>query len=120
MASNRKRASCLVEKNGKVHWEVMLKRRVGMVTMSLVTLMALYTVVRKEVPQVSYISLLDLWMFSSMSFIVLILLHYVIISYFLSKHRNKLLPERINMIGIWGISFLFLSFCTIYWGFLIY
>ncbi|CAB4067419.1 unnamed protein product [Lepeophtheirus salmonis] len=62
--------------------------RVGMVTMSLVTLMALYTVVRKEVPQVSYISLLDLWMFSSMSFIVLILLHYVIISYFLSKHQQ--------------------------------
>jgi len=93
--------------------------RVSMMMMTLLTLMAMFSGVRQNVPKVSYISYLDYWMVMCILFIFLVLLEFPLVHTMIRKGK-KPDAELIEKCAIVVIPILFLCFNVIYWLCLLY
>ncbi len=58
--------------------------RVTMTMTTLLTLTAMFGAVRSNVPKLSYVTLLDVWMFVCIVFVFLVIIHFVMV---ISLHR---------------------------------
>jgi len=88
--------------------------RVGMGMTTLLTLTAMFSSVRNNVPKVSYISFLDVWMLVCMMFVFSCIIEFIIIT---NLHRSgkKSTGERFEFYSKIVIALLFLVFNLIYW-----
>ena len=93
---------------------LMILGRATMTTTTLLTLTAMFGAVRSNVPRVSYISLLDVWMFVCIVFVFLVIIHFVAVISLL-RYNRKSTAETLEYYGIVGIPFLFLIFNVVYW-----
>ena len=84
---------------------------------TLLTLTAMFGAVRSNVPRVSYVSLLDVWMFMCIVFVFIVIIHFVVVISLLRSGWKKaaIVVERL---GAAVIPLLFVSFNAIYWTFL--
>ena len=80
--------------------------------------MAMFGSVRSNVPRVSYVSFMDVWMFASIVFVFLIIIHFIAVISLL-RYNRKRAAERVENIGIIAIPILFMAFNWIYWCILI-
>ena len=85
---------------------------------TLLTLTAMFGSVRSNVPRVSYVTLLDVWMFASIVFVFLVIIHFIAVISLLRYNKDRA-AERVENIGIIAIPILFIAFNWIYWHFLI-
>ena len=85
-----------------------------MTTTTLLTLTAMFGAVRSNVPRVSYISLLDVWMFVCIVFVFLVIIHFVAVISLLRNNRKKT-ADTLEHFGIITIPILFLIFNGVYW-----
>ena len=85
-----------------------------MTTTTLLTLTAMFGAVRSNVPRVSYVSLLDVWMFVCIFFVFLQILHFISVIYLRRYNRQKI-AENLDFFGIIAIPILFLIFNAVYW-----
>jgi len=88
--------------------------RVGMGMTTLLTLTAMFSSVRQNVPRVSYISLLDIWMLVCMIFVFSCILEFIVVTSQIrsgKKHRG----EMVETTGKILIPILFVTFNAIYW-----
>ena len=85
---------------------------------TLLTLTAMFGSVRSNVPRVSYVSLLDVWMFACIVFVFLVIIHFIAVISLL-RYNKKRAAERVENIGIITIPILFMAFNWIYWHLLI-
>ena len=85
---------------------------------TLLTLTAMFGSVRSNVPRVSYVSLLDVWMFTCIVFVFLVIIHFIAVISLL-RYNKKRAAERVENIGIIVIPILFVAFNWIYWHLLI-
>ncbi|KAI6189857.1 Glycine receptor subunit beta-type 4 [Aphelenchoides bicaudatus] len=75
--------------------------RISLTITSLLTLTTMSNGARQDLPQVSYISALDIWTFVSQALIFLVLLEYSFVSYFMTrgsincKHRQASISSKI-------------------------
>ncbi|KAI6186646.1 Glycine receptor subunit beta-type 4 [Aphelenchoides besseyi] len=75
--------------------------RISLVITSLLTLTTMSNGARQDLPQVSYISALDIWHFASQALIFLVLLEYSVVSYYITrstsncKHRNASISSKV-------------------------
>ena len=92
----------------------MILGRATMTTTTLLTLTAMFGAVRSNVPRVSYISLLDVWMFVCIVFVFLVIIHFVAVISLL-RYNRKSTAETLEYYGIVGIPVLFLIFNVVYW-----
>ena len=88
--------------------------RVGMGMTTLLTLTAMFSSVRQNVPRVSYVSFLDIWMVTCIIFVFLCMLEFTVVA---SCHRigKKVKGERIENFNRIFIPIAFLAFNAIYW-----
>ena len=91
--------------------------RVTMTMTTLLTLTAMFGAVRSNVPRVSYVSLLDIWMFVCIVFVFLVIIHFIAVISCL-RYNNKKAAERIEYVGVIAIPILFGIFNLVYWFFL--
>lgn len=88
--------------------------RVGMGMTTLLTLTAMFSSVRQNVPRVSYVSLLDIWMLVCMIFVFSCILEFIIITIYL-RSGKKLVGEKVEVGAKFVIPILFLVFNICYW-----
>lgn len=88
--------------------------RVGMGMTTLLTLTAMFSAVRQEVPRVSYISFLDIWMVVCIIFVFACIMEFTVVTYALRKER-KGLADKIEVTSRIFIPVAFLLFNTCYW-----
>jgi len=88
--------------------------RVGMGMTTLLTLTAMFSSVRQNVPRVSYVSLLDIWMLSCMIFVFSCILEFIVVTVHL-RSGKKALGERIERVAKLVIPLAFLVFNLAYW-----
>ena len=76
---------------------------------TLLTLTAMFGAVRSNVPRVSYVSLLDVWMFVCIVFVFLVIIHFIAI---ISLHRcdKSRTAKNIEHVGVLLIPILFIVF----------
>ena len=81
---------------------------------TLLTLTAMFGAVRSNVPRLSYVTLLDVWMFMCIVFVFLVIIHFVLV---ISLHRygKKGIADKVEQLGIVSIPLLFGGFNCIYW-----
>ncbi len=84
---------------------------------TLLTLTAMFGSVRSSVPRVSYASLLDIWMFSCIVFVFVVIIHYIIILN-LIRRGHKAAAETLENAGAAAIPALYALFNGIYWSIL--
>ncbi|CCD64425.1 Ligand-Gated ion Channel [Caenorhabditis elegans] len=76
--------------------------RISLTITSLLTLTTMSNGARQDLPQVSYIKALDIWLTFSQALIFLVLLEYSFVSYYMTKrttdcsHRNMFYEERVQ------------------------
>ncbi|ULT90494.1 hypothetical protein L3Y34_008672 [Caenorhabditis briggsae] len=76
--------------------------RISLTITSLLTLTTMSNGARQDLPQVSYIKALDIWLTFSQALIFLVLLEYSFVSYYMTKrttncsHRNLFYEERVQ------------------------
>jgi cation transporter family protein len=87
--------------------------RVGMGMTTMLTLTAMFSSVRNNVPKVSYISVLDLWMLMSILFVFSCLLEFIIITA-LIRNGKKLIGQKVERVCQIAIPVLYISFVTLY------
>jgi len=88
--------------------------RVGMGMTTLLTLTAMFSSVRQNVPKVSYVSLLDIWMLVCMIFVFACILEFIAVTA-CSRYSNKTTGDKLETICRILIPILFLLFNLIYW-----
>ena len=92
--------------------------RVGMSLTSLLTLIAMFDVVRSEVPKVSYISFMDIWMTACVIVIFLTIAEYAVVH---SLCRRKMKRKAI-LVDAWSrylLMLLLMAFNGMYWPLLL-
>jgi len=88
--------------------------RVGMGMTTLLTLTAMFSSVRQNVPRVSYISLLDIWMLVCMIFVFTCILEFIVVTaHIRSGKKNR--GEMVESVSKIVIPILFVTFNAIYW-----
>merc|ERR1719334_2881305 len=88
--------------------------RVGMGMTTLLTLTAMFSSVRQNVPKVSYVSLLDVWMLVCMIFVFACILEFIAVTACIHTARKETSVKLENICRIL-IPILFLLFNLIYW-----
>merc|ERR1719209_1039175 len=88
--------------------------RVGMGMTTLLTLTAMFSSVRQNVPRVSYISLLDIWMLVCMIFVFSCILEFIVVTVQI-RSGKKALGERFERVAKLVIPLAFLAFNLAYW-----
>jgi len=88
--------------------------RVGMGMTTLLTLTAMFSSVRQNVPRVSYISFLDIWMLMCMLFVFSCILEFIIATVFI-KSGKKSQGEKFEIICKISLPILFFIFNICYW-----
>jgi len=88
--------------------------RVGMGMTTLLTLTAMFSSVRQNVPRVSYVSLLDIWMLVCMIFVFACILEFIVITVYI-RSGKKILGEKIEQVAKPAIPLAFLAFNLAYW-----
>merc|ERR1711997_773188 len=81
---------------------------------TLLTLTAMFGSVRSNVPRVSYVSLLDVWMFMCIVFVFIVIIHFVVVISLLRSGWKKT-AVFVERSGAAIIPLLFISFNAIYW-----
>ena len=81
---------------------------------TLLTLTAMFGAVRSNVPRVSYVSLLDIWMFMCIVFVFIVIIHFVVVISLL-RNGKKTSAEVVETIGAVVIPVLFVFFNVVYW-----
>merc|ERR1719402_1943812 len=71
--------------------------RVGMGMTTLLTLTAMFSSVRQNVPRVSYVSLLDIWMLVCMLFVFSCILEFIIVTC-LRRSEKKVEGEKFELV----------------------
>merc|ERR1712241_1222592 len=92
--------------------------RVGMGMTTLLTLTAMFSAVRQNVPRVSYISYLDIWMLTCMIFVFSCITEFIIVTC-LNKSGHKKHGERFELMSKIMLPVLFVLFNAIYWPILL-
>merc|ERR1711997_1329224 len=107
--------------------------RVGMGMTTLLTLTAMFSSVRQNVPRVSYVSLLDIWMLVCMIFVFSCILEFIVVtslSKFGQKKRGERTPDlkyyehqqqlqKFELVSKIMLPVLFVLFNSIYWPILL-
>ena len=88
--------------------------RVTMTMTTLLTLTAMFGSVRSSVPRVSYISLLDIWMFMCIVFVFIVIIHFVVVISLL-RYGHKKAAEAVEIVGALLVPILFIMFNVFYW-----
>jgi len=88
--------------------------RVGMGMTTLLTLTAMFSSVRQNVPRVSYISFLDIWMLICMIFVFSCILEFIIVTIFIRSGR-KTNGDQFELICKICLPIIFLIFNISYW-----
>jgi len=88
--------------------------RVGMGMTTLLTLTAMFSSVRQNVPRISYISFLDIWMLICMLFVFSCILEFIIMTIFLRSGR-KGQGEKFELICKISLPIIFVIFNICYW-----
>ena len=70
--------------------------------------------VRSNVPRVSYVSLLDVWMFMCIVFVFIVIIHFIIVISLL-RGGYKRAANALETTGATFIPLLFLGFNGLYW-----
>ena len=81
---------------------------------TLLTLTAMFGSVRSSVPRVSYISLLDIWMFMCIVFVFIVIIHFVVVISLL-RYGHKKAAEAVEIVGALLVPILFIMFNVFYW-----
>ena len=89
--------------------------RATMTMTTLLTLTAMFGAVRSNVPRVSYVSLLDIWMVACIVFVFLVIIHFMIVISLLRYSKPKA-AEKFEHFGIFAIPLLFIAFNCFYWS----
>ena len=84
----------------------------GMTT--LLTLTAMFGAERSNVPRVSYVTLLDVWMIACTVFVFISLLEFTTVASLL-RAGQKRKSEKVEMVSRFVFPFMFLIFNTVYW-----
>ena len=92
--------------------------RVGMAMTTMLTLTAMFGAVRQNVPKVSYVTLLDIWMVVCIVFIFGCIVEFTVVSTLL-KHGRKEISERTEKTCRFTIPLIFAAFNIIYWPILL-
>jgi len=87
--------------------------RVGMGMTTMLTLTAMFSSVRNNVPKVSYISVLDLWMLMSIIFVFSCLVEFIVITGLIRNGKKKLglQVERVCQIAV---PIVYITFVVLY------
>ena len=82
---------------------------------TLLTLTAMFAAVRSNVPRVSYVSLLDVWMFMCIVFVFLVIIHFIVV---ICLHRGEKarVANAVDNVGGALIPALFAVFNFAYWS----
>ena len=88
--------------------------RVGMNLTSLLTLIAMFDGVRSEVPKVSYISFMDIWMTVCVIIIFFAIVEYAV-SHSLLRHKKKSTAILVDKVSRYAMMILFILFNAGYW-----
>jgi len=88
--------------------------RVGMGMTTLLTLTAMFSSVRQNVPKVSYVSLLDIWMLVCMIFVFASILEFIVVTVYLRSGR-KLIADKVESVSKILIPLLYFVFNIVYW-----
>ena len=88
--------------------------RIGMSMTTLLTLTAMFGSVRTNVPRVSYISFLDVWMVMCIIFVFICILEFTVVTSWIRNGR-KMGAERIERTCRVLIPIIFLLFNLLYW-----
>ena len=113
----------LYEKNGKTFIfcphrilkpNMIISARVGMNLTSLLTLIAMFDGVRSEVPKVSYISFMDIWMTVCVIIIFFAIVEYAV-SHSLLRHKKKSTAILVDKVSRYAMMILFILFNAGYW-----
>ena len=93
----------------------MTSGRVGLGMMTLLTLSAMFGSTRQNVPKVSYVSYLDIWMVTCIIFVFVSMIEFVVVQFLHKSQRNALgkLVERLMRILI---PVFFVLFNIMYWA----
>jgi hypothetical protein len=70
--------------------------------------------VRDNVPKVSYVSMLDVWMVMCIIFVFVVIIHFVLVIALIRK-GNKKAANAAELLGLLFIPLSFISFNVIYW-----
>ena len=81
---------------------------------TLLTLTAMFGSVRSSVPRVSYISLLDIWMFMCIVFVFIVIIHFVVVISLL-RYGHKKAADTVEIAGALLVPILFITFNVFYW-----
>ena len=84
----------------------------GMTT--LLTLTAMFGAERSNVPRVSYVTLLDVWMIGCTVFVFISLLEFTTVASLL-RAGQKRKSEKVEMVSRFLFPLMFLIFNTVYW-----
>lgn len=88
--------------------------RIGMGMTTILTLTAMFSSVRQNVPRVSYISVLDIWMLLCMIFVFSCMLEFIIITVLIRSGKKKR-AEKVELVWTITVPVLFLLINLIYW-----
>eukprot|EP00095_Tigriopus_kingsejongensis_P009947 maker-scaffold981_size73921-snap-gene-0.17 protein:Tk09947 transcript:maker-scaffold981_size73921-snap-gene-0.17-mRNA-1 annotation:"glycine receptor subunit alpha-4-like isoform x8" len=89
--------------------------RVTMTMTTLLTLTAMFAAVRSNVPRVSYVSYLDIWMFVCIVFVFSAIIHFIVVIALLRQGR-KGWANHVEQGGTLMIPVAFLVFNLVYWS----
>ena len=81
---------------------------------SLLTLIAMFDGVRSEVPKVSYISFMDIWMTVCVIIIFFAIVEYAV-SHSLLRHKKKSTAILVDKVSRYAMMILFILFNAGYW-----
>ena len=82
---------------------------------TLLTLTAMFAAVRSNVPRVSYVSLLDIWMFMCIVFVFMVIIHFIVVISLVRNGKERAGHVVDNAGGVL-IPVLFILFNFLYWG----
>jgi len=92
--------------------------RVGMGMTTLLTLTAMFSAVRNNVPRVSYVSFLDIWMLTCMIFVFSCIMEFIVITCF-NRSEYKKEGRKFEFACKVGLPLVFISFNCVYWPILL-
>ena len=89
--------------------------RVAMGMTTILTLTAMFSGVRQHVPEVSYISYLDMWMVMCLIFVNLFMFEFVLVIYHIKSLKKEKAGRLLERKGRIVFPFLFIMFNVLYW-----
>lgn len=81
---------------------------------TLLTLIAMFSAVRQNVPKVSYVSYLDIWMVVCIFFVFYCIVEFVIVTV-LIRNQMELVAKKLEYSSRTIVPLAFMFFNTIYW-----